>query len=288
MKIINGKILSDSLNKKLSKNLFLLKKENSISPSLVVILVGNNSASSLYVRNKEKKALEVGIKSYVVRLNEKIKEEELLSIIQEYNERSDIDGILVQLPLPLHINSDKIIDKIDIEKDVDGFNSKNIGLLALGRPNVIPCTPLGCYFMLDHFTTLKGKNVTIIGRSNIVGKPLSYLLTNKNATVTLVHSKSLNIKKICSESDIIVAAIGKPNFIKKNWVNKNSIIIDVGINVLKEKDGTKKIVGDVDYLKVSKEVKAISPVPGGVGPMTIHCLLLNTYLLAKKRRNILQ
>ncbi len=287
MKIINGKLIAESLNKDLSIKIAHIKKKYAKTPCLVVIIVGDNSASHVYVRNKEKKALEVGIKSVIVRLDKNIEEKKLLNSIQKYNNNNEVDGILVQLPLPEHINTNKVIDAIRFDKDVDGFNSRNIGLLALGRPMVIPCTPLGCYKMLEQETKLEGKNAIILGRSNIVGKPLSYLLTNKNVTVTLAHSKTKNIEEICKKNDIIIAALGKPNYVKKEWVNGKAIVIDVGINVLKKADGSSSIVGDVDFKEVSKRVAAISPVPGGVGPMTIHCLLLNTFLLARQRNNLL-
>ena len=287
MKIINGKLIAENLNTDLSKKIEHLNKEYGKTPCLVVIIVGDNPASHVYVRNKEKKALEVGIKSLIVKLDKNVEERSLLNSIHKYNDDDEVDGILVQLPLPAHINTNKIIDKIRFDKDVDGFNSRNIGLLALGRPMVIPCTPLGCYKMLEKVTQLEGKNAIILGRSNIVGKPLSYLLTNKNVTVTLAHSKTSNIIELCKNNDIIIAALGKPNFVKKEWVNDEAIVIDVGINVFKKPNGSNSIVGDVDYEEVSKKVAAISPVPGGVGPMTIHCLLLNTFLLAKKRNNLL-
>ena len=287
MKIINGKLLAENLNADLSKEIAHIKQEHGKTPSLVVIIVGDNPASHVYVRNKEKKALEVGIKSLIVRLDKNIEEKSLINSIHKYNNDEEIDGILVQLPLPDHINTNKIIDEIRFDKDVDGFNSRNIGLLALGRPMVIPCTPLGCYKMLEQETQLEGKKAIILGRSNIVGKPLAYLLTNKNVTVTLAHSKTSKIEEMCKNYDIIIVALGKPNYVKKEWVNDKAIIIDVGINVLKKPDGSTFIVGDVDFEEVSKKVTAISPVPGGVGPMTIHCLLLNTFLLAKQRNNLL-
>ena len=284
MKIINGKILAEELNKDLIKKNLQFKQKFKKKPCLTVILVGDNPASSIYVKNKEKKAAEVGIESVVISLNKDIDEKKLLEVIENLNKDDKVDGILVQLPLPNHIDSNNVIDKINPNKDVDGFNSKNIGLLALGRPKVIPCTPLGCYKMLENITTIEGKNVVILGRSNIVGKPLAYLLTNKNATVTLAHSKTKGVDKICMNSDIIVAAIGKPKFVKHTWVNKKSIILDVGINIIDD-CGRRKIVGDVDFENIYSNVSAISPVPGGVGPMTIHCLLLNTFNLANFRAN---
>ena len=277
---------SKKLRDQVAKHVTVLEKEHKVTPGLAVVLVGEDPASQVYVRSKGKQTIEAGMKSYEYKLNEDTSEEDLLALVNQLNDDDEVHGILVQLPLPSHINTNKIIDEIRFDKDVDGFNSKNIGLLALGRPTVIPCTPLGCYKMLEHTTKLEGKNAVVIGRSNIVGKPLSYLLTNKNVTVTLAHSKTRKIKEICKNNDIIIAAIGKPNFVKKEWVNEKTIVIDVGINVLKRHDGSSFIVGDVDYEEVSKNVAAISPVPGGVGPMTIHCLLLNTFSLAKKRNNL--
>ena len=284
MKILDGKLLAKRLNEELSRKILSYKKQYERSPHLLVILVGDNPASQVYVKNKEKKASEVGIKSTVIKLSKNISEENLLEVIDDSNSDISIDSILVQLPLPNHINSNKVIDRISIDKDVDGFNSKNMGMLALGRPKVIPCTPLGCYKMLESILDLQGKNVIILGRSNIVGKPLSFLLTNKNATVTLAHSKTRDLQSLCLRSDIIIAAIGKPDFVKKEWVKEKAVVIDVGINVIGEKNGLRKIVGDVDYKDVLKKVSYISPVPGGVGPMTIHCLLSNTFLLTKSRR----
>ena len=203
-----------------------------------------------------------------------------------YNKDNEVDGILVQLPLPSHINSNKIIDAISYEKDVDGFNSKNIGLLAQGRPYVVPCTPLGCLKLLKTEIELLEINILVIGRSNIVGRPLAYLLTNYNATVTLAHSKTKNLKELCKKNEIIIAATGIPKMIKKDWIKENAVIIDVGINQVLDEENKKVLVGDVDYDDVFSKVKAITPVPGGVGPMTIHCLLENTFKLSILRRNL--
>tara|TARA_B100000029_G_C17401761_1_gene897323 strand:- start:98 stop:967 length:870 start_codon:yes stop_codon:yes gene_type:complete len=286
MKTINGKILANELNDKLKDKIKALKDNHNVIPKLVVILVGENPASKLYVKNKSIKAGQVGIISTVKKLDTTVSEKELLKLISFYNQDVDVDGILLQLPIPQQINSEKVIDAISFEKDVDGFNSRNIGLLALGRPNVIPCTPLGCLKLLKIETNLSGKNIIIVGRSNIVGRPLSFLLTNENATVTLAHSKTKNLKTLCSNKDVIIAATGIPKMIKKDWVKENSIIIDVGINQITDQDNRKILVGDVDYSDVFSKVKAITPVPGGVGPMTIHCLLENTFKLAVIRRKI--
>ncbi len=286
MKIINGKKIAAELNQELKTKLGKIKQKYSVTPKLLAILIGNNPASEVYVKNKKLKAEEVGINSSVIRLDDNVSEKRLLEIIFKYNQDKEIDGILVQMPLPPKITSSKVVDAISSEKDVDGFNSKNIGLLALGRPRVIPCTPLGCLKLLQSETNLSGKNVIIIGRSNIVGRPLSLLLTNHNATVTLAHSKTKNLRKVCRDNDILIAATGVPKMIQEDWVNENSIIIDVGINQIKNNEGRNILVGDVNYSDVFKKVKAITPVPGGVGPMTIHCLLENTYKLSILRRNL--
>ncbi len=286
MKTINGKILANDLNNKLKDKIKALKKNHNIIPKLVVILIGENPASKLYVKNKSIKAGHVGIISTIKQLDIKVSEKELLTLISFYNQDIEVDGILLQLPIPQHIKSEKVIDAISSEKDVDGFNSRNMGLLALGRPNVVPCTPLGCLKLLKAETNLSGKNIIIVGRSNIVGRPLSFLLTNENATVTLAHSKTKNLKALCRNKDVIIAATGIPKMIKKDWVKENSIIIDVGINQITDQDNKKILVGDVDYSDVFSKVKAITPVPGGVGPMTIHCLLENTLKLALIRRKI--
>ena len=286
MKIINGKLIAARFNKILKVKIDKLKKKHNIDLKLVVILIGDNPASKVYVKNKSIKAEELGIISVVKNLDAEVTEKELLELISNYNNDTSIDGILLQLPIPNHINKEKVIDKISVEKDVDGFNSKNIGLLALGRPQVVPCTPLGCLKLLKTETSLSGKNVIIIGRSNIVGRPLSFLLTNENSTVTLAHSKTKNLQDLCKDKDIIIAATGIPKMISKEWVNEKSIIIDVGINQVLNKDKKKILVGDVDFQKILPKVKAVTPVPGGVGPMTIHCLLQNTFDLALKRRKL--
>ena len=286
MKTINGKLIASKHNKVLKVKIDKLKKKHNIDLKLVVILIGDNPASKVYVKNKSIKAEQLGIISVVKNLDAEVTEKVLLELISDYNNDSSIDGILLQLPIPNHINKEKVIDKISVEKDVDGFNSKNIGLLALGRPQVIPCTPLGCLKLLKTETSLSGKNVIIIGRSNIVGRPLSFLLTNENSTVTLAHSKTKNLQDLCTDKDIIIAATGIPKMISKDWVNEKSIIIDVGINQVLNKDKKRILVGDVDFSEVLPKVKAVTPVPGGVGPMTIHCLLQNTFDLALKRRKI--
>ena len=275
--IIDGKSFSEKLRKKIKIIVDDLKKEFNITPGLAVVLVGEDPASKIYVKNKGKQTIEVGMSSYEYRLKEDISEEKLLEKISELNENPKIHGILCQLPLPKHINSNKVINAIRPEKDVDGFHISNVGLISTGQSAMIPCTPLGCILLLkDLYNDLSGKNAIVIGRSNIVGKPMANLLLKENCTVTIAHSKTKNIEELCKKADIIVAAVGKPNFVKKEWVNQNSTIIDVGINRIHSKEGSSKIVGDVDYEKIKNNVSAITPVPGGVGPMTIACLLSNT------------
>lgn len=256
MKIINGKLIAARFNKILKVKIDKLKKKHNIDLKLVVILIGDNPASKVYVKNKSIKAEELGIISVVKNLDAEVTEKELLELISNYNNDTSIDGILLQLPIPNHINKEKVIDKISVEKDVDGFNSKNIGLLALGRPQVIPCTPLGCLKLLKTETSLSGKNVIIIGRSNIVGRPLSFLLTNENSTVTLAHSKTKNLQDLCKDKDIIIAATGIPKMISKEWVNEKSIIIDVGINQVLNKDKKKNPCRRCRFSKNSSKSKS--------------------------------
>ena len=272
--IIDGKKIAEDLRQNLKKEISNLK--TNIKPCLVVILIGDNPASKIYVKNKEKYAGDVGIKSEVIKFETNISEKDLLKKIEDLNSDNNVHGILVQLPLPKHIDEGKVINTITPIKDVDGFHPINVGNLSSGNDAMIPCTPLGCYLLLKEvIQDLTGKNVVIIGRSNINGKPMAQLLLRENCTVTVTHSKTKNIEKICREADIIVVAAGKAKILNKNWVNKNSVIIDVGINRIVEK-GSKKIVGDADFENIKNEVYAITPVPGGVGPMTIACLLKNT------------
>ena len=235
--------------------------------------------SQIYVRNKEKNSKEVGINSEVVKYSRYISEKEVLEKIEELNHNNNVSGILVQLPLPAHINKEKIINAISPKKDVDGFNPINVGNLASGYNSIIPCTPLGCLYLIRKVEkNLTGKHAVIIGRSNLNGKPMAQLLLKENCTVTVVHSKTKDLKAECQKADILVVAVGVANLVKSDWVKKDSIIIDVGINKVGE-----KIVGDVDFEQVKDKVKAITPVPGGVGPMTIACLLQNTLECFKAR-----
>lgn len=284
-KIIDGKVLATKVRNEVSKAVLELTKKN-ITPGLATVIVGNDAASSVYVKNKGKSAKEVGIKSFQYSLSEFITENELLKLINDLNLNKDIDGILVQLPLPKQINSEIILNAVEPSKDVDGFNILNAGNIYLNRVGVIPCTPLGCLIMLRSITkSLKGMHAVIIGRSNIVGKPMAQLLLNEDCTVTTVHSKSINIQKIVKEADIIVAAVGIPNLVKENWVKKGAIVIDVGINRIHYEDKV-KLVGDVDFKEVESLASFITPVPGGVGPMTIACLLMNTVFQCSRKNNL--
>ncbi len=269
---IDGKKTAATLREKLKKKVSELKSKYNSVPGLTVILVGEDSPSQIYVKNKEKSANEVGIKSEVVRYPEKVEEKVVLDKIKELNDNNEVSGILVQLPLPRHIDKRKVIEAINPSKDVDGFHPMNVGNLSSGYESSIPCTPLGCYLLIKNIEkNLNGKHAVIIGRSNLNGKPMAQLLLKENCTVTITHSKTKDLKVECARADIIIAAVGRPKLVKADWVKKDAIVIDVGIN--KTDFG---LVGDVDFDEVSKVAKAITPVPGGVGPMTIACLLSNT------------
>mgnify|MGYP001266653021 CR=1 FL=1 len=277
--IIDGKKEAAILREEIKKEIALIKSKTNKVPGLTVILVGEFAPSQIYVRNKEKNSKEVGINSNVIKYSKDVTEEEVLKKIKELNNDDDVSGILVQLPLPAQINKEKIINAIDPLKDVDGFNPINVGNLASGYKAIVPCTPLGCLMLIKNIEkNLTGKHAVIIGRSNLNGKPMAQLLLKENCTVTISHSKTKNLKEKCSEADILIAAVGVANLVKKDWVKDGSIIIDVGINKLGD-----KIVGDVSFDEVKNKVKAITPVPGGVGPMTIACLLKNTLECFKAR-----
>tara|TARA_B100001057_G_scaffold217257_1_gene217433 strand:- start:3722 stop:4564 length:843 start_codon:yes stop_codon:yes gene_type:complete len=270
--IIDGKKEAANLREEIKKEIILIKKKINKVPKLSVILVGDFAPSQIYVRNKEKNSKEVGINSDIIRYPKDVPEKEILEKINELNMDKEVSGILVQLPLPNHIDNEKVINLIDPSKDVDGFNPINVGNLASGYKAIVPCTPLGCLLLIKKVEkNLSGKHAVIIGRSNLNGKPMAQLLLKENCTVCITHSKTKNLKEECYRADIIIAAVGVPNLVKRDWVRDGSIVIDVGIN----KQG-KKIVGDVSFDEVKEKVKAITPVPGGVGPMTIACLLKNT------------
>ena len=270
--IIDGKKEAANLREEIKNEILEIKKKTNKNPNLTVILIGDFAPSQIYVRNKEKNSTEVGITSNVIKYPKEVKEKEVLDKINELNNDKNISGILVQLPLPEQISKEKIINAIDPKKDVDGFNPINVGNLASGYKSIVPCTPLGCLLLIKKVEkNLSGKHAVIIGRSNLNGKPMAQLLLKENCTVTVVHSKTNNLQEECLKADILVAAVGVPNLVKKDWVKSSAIVIDVGINKVGD-----KIVGDVNFEEIKDNIKAITPVPGGVGPMTIACLLKNT------------
>ncbi|HEP1428418.1 bifunctional methylenetetrahydrofolate dehydrogenase/methenyltetrahydrofolate cyclohydrolase [Streptococcus pyogenes] len=272
--LIDGKALAQKMQQELAAKVNNLKQKKGIVPGLAVILVGDDSASQVYVRNKERAALTVGFKSETVRLSEFICQEELIAVIERYNADNTIHGILVQLPLPNHINDKKIILAIDPKKDVDGFHPMNTGHLWSGRPLMVPCTPSGIMELLREYNVnLEGKHAVIIGRSNIVGKPMAQLLLDKNATVTLTHSRTRQLEEVCRCADVLIVAIGQGHFITKQYIKDGAIVIDVGMN----RDDNGKLIGDVAFDEVAEVAAKITPVPGGVGPMTIAMLLEQTY-----------
>jgi methylenetetrahydrofolate dehydrogenase (NADP+)/methenyltetrahydrofolate cyclohydrolase len=277
--ILDGKKEAALLREEIKKEILEIKKKTNESPGLSVILIGDFAPSQIYVKNKEKNSREVGITSEVIKYSKEVKESEILEKIEELNNNDNVSGILVQLPLPAHISKEKIINTIKPSKDVDGFHPINVGNLSLGYKSIIPCTPLGCLLLIKNIEkNLTGKHAVIIGRSNLNGKPMAQLLLNENCTVSIVHSKTKDLKLECQKADILVVAVGVANLVKGDWVKKDSIIIDVGINKVAD-----KIVGDVDFDQIKNKVKAITPVPGGVGPMTIACLLKNTLECFKAR-----
>lgn len=288
-KIIDGKAFSKKVRARVAKQVQRLKSYEKLTPGLAVVLVGEDAASQVYVRNKVKKTEECGMKSLEYHRDPDISEQELLTLVYSLNVNPEVNGILVQLPLPKHINADKVIAAIAPEKDVDGFHVINSGLLATGSEDaMIPCTPLGCLLMLqDHFEgDLTGKRAVVVGRSNIVGKPMSTLLLKENCTVTTVHSKTVDIEEECRRADILIAAVGKPQMIKADWVKPGAVVIDVGINRIEAEEGKTRLVGDVDFDAVKEVAGAITPVPGGVGPMTIACLLANTVKAACRQHKV--
>ena len=277
--IIDGKKEAQLLRDEIKKEIESIKLKNNEVPGLTVILIGDFAPSQIYVKNKQKNAKEVGINSEVVRYPKDVSEQEVLKKIIELNKNDTVSGILVQLPLPPQVNKEKIINAINPLKDVDGFHPINVGNLSSGYNAIVPCTPLGCLLLIKKIEpNLSGKHAVIIGRSNLNGKPMAQLLLKENCTVTIVHSKTKDLKTECLKADILVAAVGVPNLVKSDWVKKDSIVIDVGINKVAD-----KIVGDVEYDTVKEKVRAITPVPGGVGPMTIACLLKNTLECFKGR-----
>lgn len=275
-KVIDGKEFAATVRAKVATHVTRLKDENGITPGLAVVLVGEDPASQVYVRSKGKMTVEVGMNSYEHKLDATVSESELLALIGQLNADPMVHGILVQLPLPKHLNSDLVINAIDPAKDVDGFHISNVGLLGTGQKSMVPCTPLGSLMMLrDHHGSLSGLNAVVIGRSNIVGKPMAQLLLGDSCTVTIAHSRTKDIESVVRTADIVVAAVGRPEMVTGDWIKPGATVIDVGINRI-ERDGKMVLVGDCDYASCAAVAGAITPVPGGVGPMTIACLLANT------------
>ncbi len=278
--IIDGKAISLKRKDELKLKIDALRQAQKRIPKLVVVLVGDNQASQTYVRNKEKACAYVGMLSEVKRLDAMISEEELIRLIDDLNHDESVDGILVQLPLPAHIHDDKILNLIDPRKDVDGFHPVNVAKLVLGQDGLVPCTPKGMMVLLDEINyDLTGKEVVVVGRSNIVGKPVALLCLQKNATVTIAHSRTKNLKEVCQRADVLIAAIGQTKFFNKEYVKPGAVVLDVGMN----RDENNKLCGDVDYQDVKDIVSYITPVPGGVGPMTIAMLMENTLTAYKNR-----
>ena len=275
--IIDGKAFAAKVRGQVAEHVTRIKEENGITPGLAVVLVGEDPASQVYVRSKGKQTVEAGMNSYEHKLDADTSQDDLLKLIADLNADKDVHGILVQLPLPKHLNEDLVINSIAPEKDVDGFHISNVGLLGTGQKSMVPCTPLGCLMMLrDYHGSLSGMNAVVIGRSNIVGKPMAQLLLGDSCTVTIAHSRTKNLPAVVRGADIVVAAVGRPEMVPGDWIKPGATVIDVGINRIDKPEGGTRLVGDVDYASCAEVAGAITPVPGGVGPMTIACLLANT------------
>ena len=286
--LIDGKAFAARVRGQVAEHVARLKQDHGIVPGLAVVLVGEDPASQVYVRSKGKQTVEVGMISFEHKLDASVSEEELIAVIDQLNADPAVHGILVQLPLPKHLNEDLVIGRIDPAKDVDGFHISNVGLLGTGQKSMVPCTPLGCLMMLrDHFGSLSGCEAVVIGRSNIVGKPMAQLLLGDSCTVTIAHSRTRDLPEVVRRADIVVAAVGRPEMVPGDWIKPGAVVIDVGINRIAAPEkgaGKMKLVGDVDFASCAEVAGAITPVPGGVGPMTIACLLANT-LTATCRAN---
>tara|TARA_B110000208_G_scaffold18397_1_gene22410 strand:- start:4273 stop:5175 length:903 start_codon:yes stop_codon:yes gene_type:complete len=288
--IINGKAFAERVRGQVAEHVARLKVDHAIVPGLAVVLVGEDPASQVYVRSKGKLTVEVGMHSVEHKLDVDTSETDLLTVINKLNADPAIHGILVQLPLPKHLNEDLVIGNIDPVKDVDGFHISNVGLLGTGQKSMVPCTPLGCLMMLrDHFGSLSGRDAVVIGRSNIVGKPMAQLLLGDSCTVTVAHSRTKNLPDVVRRADIVVAAVGRAEMVVGDWIKPGAIVIDVGINRIpapEKGEGKMKLVGDVDFASCIGIAGAITPVPGGVGPMTIACLLANTLTATCRANNL--
>ncbi|WP_299929572.1 bifunctional methylenetetrahydrofolate dehydrogenase/methenyltetrahydrofolate cyclohydrolase FolD [uncultured Pelagimonas sp.] len=278
--VIDGKAFAAKVRGQVAEHVTRIKEENGITPGLAVVLVGEDPASQVYVRSKGKMTVECGMNSFEHKLDVDTSEEDLLALLDKLNADPAVHGILVQLPLPGHLNEDLVINRIDPAKDVDGFHISNVGLLSTGQKSMVPCTPLGCLMMLrDHHGSLSGLNAVVVGRSNIVGKPMANLLLRDSCTVTIAHSRTKDIQEVCKQADIVVAAVGRAEMVTGDWIKPGATVIDVGINRIdapEKGEGKTRLVGDCDYASCAEVAGAITPVPGGVGPMTIACLLANT------------
>ena len=285
-KIIDGKAFAERLRRRIGEAVAEIRRARGEAPGLAVVLVGEDPASQVYVRNKGAQTKEAGMNSFEHRLAASTSEADLLALIQRLNSDPAVDGILVQLPLPKHIDSSKVLAAIDPDKDVDGFHIVNVGRLATGLPGLVPCTPLGCLMLLkDRLGDLSGKRALVLGRSNIVGKPMAQLLLNENCTVTVAHSRTRDLPAECRGAEILVAAVGRPEMVRGDWIHPGAVVIDVGINRV-ERDGKPRLVGDVAFAEAETVAGAITPVPGGVGPMTIACLLQNTLTAFRRRHGL--
>ncbi|MGB5708191.1 MAG: bifunctional methylenetetrahydrofolate dehydrogenase/methenyltetrahydrofolate cyclohydrolase FolD [Arenicellales bacterium] len=285
--VIDGKAYAADLRSRVAEAVSVLITNHRVKPGLAVVLVGEDPASQVYVRNKGKQTTETGMESVEHKLPAETSEQDLLALIDKLNNDPGINGILVQLPLPKHIDESKVINTINVDKDVDGFHIQNVGKLSIGVDSLVPCTPAGCILLLkDQIGDLTGKNAVVVGRSNIVGKPVSMLLLKEHCTVTIAHSRTSDLPAVCRGADILVAAVGVPELVKGDWIKPGATVIDVGINRIEAEGGKTRLVGDVDYAEASKVAGAITPVPGGVGPMTIACLLRNTVIAACRQRGI--
>lgn len=288
--VIDGKAFAAGLTQRIGQAVAEFMAAGHPQPGLAVVLVGEDPASQVYVRNKIRTTEESGMRSIEYRLDVSTSQEELMTLINQLNEDDAVDGILVQLPLPKQIDADAVINAIDPDKDVDGFHVINVGRLSIGMDSLIPCTPYGCIMLLeDHFGDLSGKSAVVVGRSNIVGKPMAQLLLSRNCTVTVAHSRTADLPQVCRQADIVVAAVGRPEMITGDWIKDGAVVIDVGINRVpapERGEGKMRLTGDVDYESAKAKASAITPVPGGVGPMTIACLLRNTMVAAARRRGV--
>ena len=275
--LIDGKAFAANLRGEIARKVDILKQTHAVTPGLAVVLVGEDPASQVYVRSKGKQTVEAGMNSYEHKLPVETSQDDLLALIDRLNHDANVHGILVQLPLPGHIDEEAVINSISVDKDVDGFHLSNVGKLSIGADGIVPCTPLGSLMMLkDHLGDLSGKKAIVVGRSNIVGKPMAALLLKESCTVTIAHSRTRDLPGECREADIVVAAVGRPEMVKGDWIKPGATVIDVGINRIENDDGSTRLVGDVEFDSAEQVAGAITPVPGGVGPMTIACLLHNT------------